>query len=246
MEQELSWRATGRMRVMGQTGGRQDGAAGARRMRVTTTPERPQSRQRVPKKASRDEIKGRNQDTKPPLEHPRLAHSRHLPHQNREVEAGGVYQKALRDVVVPPKMHPAHPARLVAVRERPLHQLRPAARQSRSPRPPDAPTIPIHRSLHLPSPPPAPPATLRLRYMTPKTRSGQTRHRPATTSRFPPAPPNGPAPPPPLRESPLASPCPPGPPAAPSPPPVPRSACSALCAIRVQPSFIFATRASRS
>ena len=120
-----------------------------------------------------------------------------------------MYQKALRDVVVPPKMHPAHPARLVAVRERPLHQLRPAARQSRSLRPPDAPTIPIHRSLHLPSPPPAPPATLRLRYMTPKTRSGQTRHRPATTSRFPPAPPNGPAPPPPLRESPLASPCPP-------------------------------------
>ena len=121
-------------------------------------------------------IKERNQDTKPPLEHPRLAHSRHLPHQNREVEAGGVNQKTLRDVVVPPKMHPAHPARLVAVRERPLHQLRPEARQSHPPRPPDAPTIPIHRSLRLSGPPPAPPATLRLRYITPNPRSRQTRH----------------------------------------------------------------------
>ena len=45
----------------------------------------------------------------------RLGNSRHLPHQNREVEADGVNQKTLQDVVVPPKMQPAHPARLAAL-----------------------------------------------------------------------------------------------------------------------------------
>ena len=89
--------------------------------------------------------KGGNDRAEPPLQPARRADADQLPHEEPQIETARVDQQSLQDVGVPSKMHTAHPAGLVEMREGPLQALPTQPQQAQAARAADASPIAIDR-----------------------------------------------------------------------------------------------------
>ena len=117
-----------------------------------------------------------NRRNSPPLQAPGRTDAGLAAQEQSDVAGGRLDQHALADILVTAHPHATHTARLIQVRESPLHHLAPAPLQATTPPPPHTTPVPIQsllcrsllrrllsRLLVLP----AAPTALRLRYVTP-------------------------------------------------------------------------------
>ena len=121
--------------------------------------------------AAQHECQGVEKGADATLEAARRADARQAPHEQTEIQAAGVDQKALADVGVPPQMHPTHPSGLIEVRVRSLEALATPAEQPSSTGPTGPPPVGIHGVADGELAAPATPATVRLRHVAASPRS---------------------------------------------------------------------------
>ncbi len=89
---------------------------------------------------------GRGEATLQPA---RRADADQVPHEQAEIEAAGMNQQALQNVVVAAQMHATHPAGLVEMREGAFQPLAALPQQAPAARAANASTIAIHRVARL-------------------------------------------------------------------------------------------------